>query len=469
MSPVRIHVSRESSPVRYVVLDQRPRKDKLVKKLGSNENTLVSVRLDITQHGKHSRVNSLGDLEVKHDSLSNSTGRTSQRASTVRTSRPLSLERKKPDLFKQKSQELHANDEAVVSLVEETDSNAEDERELKRRQNLKTLIERTFIKHGAIPTTTPEFYRYGKLLGKGAFGKVILAVHALSGRKVAIKYIEKSYMKEERRRRKVFQEILAMRTITHPNVVKLYEVFESNSHLLMVLEYARGGDLLHFVKDRGRLCEDETRVLFRQIVEAVRACHIRNIIHRDVKLDNILLDRNCLKATLCDFGVCRSLKRGEMIREHCGTPAYLAPEIVANVEYDGFYVDFWSLGVTLYAMVTGSLPFKAKTLPDLQKTILKGKYELPEYLSDGVCDVIDGLLQLVPQKRFTFEELFQHPWVNLYAYVIPPSPVLKKDEQEGCLRLMKKMGFYPNSVLQSLRMREMNHATATFFLILQSS
>jgi len=467
MSPVRILVSREASPVRYVVHNPRNRREKVPKKVTSNENTLMSVRLEVTQQAKHHRVNSLGNLEVKHDSLSIFTGRNSQRSTTIRSSRPVSLDRKNPESVRAKAQDLQSSDEAVVSLVEETgSSSAEDERELKRRQNLKCLIEKCFIKHGVVPTTTPEFYRYGKLLGKGAFGKVILGVHALSGRKVAIKYIEKAYMKEERRKRKVFQEILAMRTINHPNVVKLYEVFESNSHLLMVLEYARGGDLLHYVKDRGRLSEDEARGLFRQIVEAVRACHIRNIIHRDVKLDNVLLDKQCTRAILCDFGVCRSIKRGEMIREHCGTPAYLAPEIIANMDYDGYYVDFWSLGVLLYAMVTGTLPFKAKTLPDLQKAILKGNYDLPEFLSDDVCDVIDGLLQLVPQKRLGFEEIFSHSWVSLYAYSIPPSPVLKKDDQESCIRQMKKMGFYPHCVQQSLRLREMNHATATFYLML---
>jgi serine/threonine protein kinase len=358
------------------------------------------------------------------------------------------------------------SDDPVVSLVEESAHSSEEEKEQLRRQTLKSVIEKCYIKHGIIPTTTPEFYRYGKLLGKGAFGKVILGIHALSGRQVAIKYIEKAYMKEERRKRKVFQEILAMRTVSHPNVIRLYEVFESNNHLLMVMEYARGGDLLHFVKERGRLCEDEARGLFRQVVEAVRACHARNIIHRDVKLDNVLLDEHGVKAILCDFGVCRTLRKGELIREHCGTPAYLAPEIIANMEYDGFYVDFWSLGVMLYAMVSGTLPFRAKTLPDLQKSILRGRYELPDFLSEDVCDVIFGLLQLVPQNRLSFDQLFQHPWVSKNAYSIPPSPALKREEQDNCLRKMKHMGFYPNCVLQSLKMREMNHATATFYLLL---
>lgn len=470
MSPVRGLVSREPSPNSNLVQSQRRKKTLLHRAVESNESTVVSVRLNITKQAKRSRVNSLGSLQVKPDTFSNSTGRGTNRSSKP-ASRPSSLERKIPKIgFGMKlalppKDKLEFGGTPEVFMIDDTESSAEDERETFRRQILSALIEKCYLRHGVVPTTTPEFYRYGKLLGKGAFGKVILAVHALSGQKVAIKYIEKSYMKDERRKRKVIQEILAMRTVNHPNVIQLYEVFESNSHLLMVIQYAQGGDLLHFVRDRGRLNEDEARKLFRQVVEAVKACHIKNIIHRDVKLDNVLLDKHCSKAILCDFGVCRTLKRGELIREHCGTPAYLAPEIIANLEYDGFYVDFWSLGVLLFAMVTGTLPFRAKTLPDLQKLILKGRYELPEYLSNEVCDVIDGLLQLVPQQRLSFEELLQHSWMTRFTYTLPTAPVLKKDQQEHCLKLMKRMGFNRLMVLQSLKMKEMNHATATFALL----
>jgi serine/threonine protein kinase len=337
-----------------------------------------------------------------------------------------------------------------------------EEQEKRRRHKLRLGIERYYLKKGAVPPTTSEFYRYGELLGKGAFGRVILGVHVLTGLKVAIKLIEKSYMQEERRRRKVFQEILAMRSIRSPYILPLYEVFESTNHLLMVIEYAPGGDLLHYVKHKGKLSEAEAAYFLRQLVEGLKACHARSIIHRDVKLDNILLDSTKTKVKLCDFGVCRVLKKGELINEHCGTPAYLAPEIIANVDYDGYCIDLWSLGVTLYAMVTGTLPFKAKTLPDLQKVILKGSYDLPSHLSPQCCSLLRGLLMLVPRLRLTLDQVLEHPWV---AGEVPPEYRAHEGISEFMLESMKEFGFSRKASVQSLKLREMNHVTATYAIL----
>ena len=195
------------------------------------------------------------------------------------------------------------------------------------------------IKTGNIIPTNSSFYMIGKQLGKGAFGKVYLGLHRLTGLKVAIKAIDKSIIQDERTRRKVFQEVYVMKKISHPNVIRLLEVFESTRHLMIVLEYSGGGDLLQLVKNREFLSEEEGKNIFSQVVDAVQACHSKNIIHRDVKLDNLLIttDYTCIK--LCDFGVSRSVKPGEKVYDQCGTPAYLAPEIVADRGYDPFYVD----------------------------------------------------------------------------------------------------------------------------------
>jgi serine/threonine protein kinase len=334
--------------------------------------------------------------------------------------------------------------------------------EKRRKQKLRLAIERYYLKKGVIPQTTPEYYRYGEVLGKGAFGKVILGVHVLTGLKVAIKMIEKTYMQEERRRRKVFQEILAMRSIKSPYILPLYEVFESTNHLLLVIEYAPGGDLLHYVKNKGKLTEAEAAYMLRQLVEGLKACHARNIIHRDVKLDNILLDSTKTKVKLCDFGVCRALKKGDLINEHCGTPAYLAPEIIANVDYDGYCVDLWSLGVTLYAMVTGTLPFKAKNLPDLQKAILKGAFELPSHLTSQCCSLLRGLMQLVPRQRLNLDQVSDHPWL---AYEAPADQRPPAGINDVVLESLKTLGFSRKAAVQSLKLKEMNHVTATYAIL----
>ena len=202
--------------------------------------------------------------------------------------------------------------------------------------------------HLGMPLVTSiDYYKIGKPLGKGAFGKVYLGIHKLSGLKVAIKTIEKSFIQDERSRKKVFQEVYIMNKIHDKNVIRLLELFESPRHLMIVLEYAGGGDLLQLLRSRGKITEKEARPIFKQIIDAVTACHKEDIIHRDIKLDNILLNEEMTLIKLCDFGVSRVAKRGFKINEQCGTPAYLAPEIIVNEGYEPFFVDVWSMGILL--------------------------------------------------------------------------------------------------------------------------
>ena len=148
----------------------------------------------------------------------------------------------------------------------------------------------------------------------------------------------------------------------------------------MVMEYAGGGDLLRLIKRKGKLQESDAKFIFKQIAYGLAHIHCRSVIHRDIKLDNILLD--CEKGVkICDFGVSKIIKKGQVIQEQCGTPAYLAPEIIIDKGYEGFFVDVWSLGVLLFAMLCGTVPFKASNLEDLHKLILKGEFTFPNELS----------------------------------------------------------------------------------------
>ena len=216
-------------------------------------------------------------------------------------------------------------------------------------------------------------------------------MHKLTGKSVAIKTIEKQYMRDDFSKRKVFQEVYLLKKIKHSNVIRLLEVFESPKHLLIVMEYAGGGDLLKLIKKRGGLKEQDSKFIFKQIVYGLSHIHCRSVIHRDIKLDNILLD--CEKGVkICDFGVSKIIKKGQRIKEQCGTPAYLAPEIIIDKGYEGFFVDVWSLGVLLYAMLCGTVPFKAPTLEDLHKLILAGEYTIPDNLSSEATDLIRGMI-----------------------------------------------------------------------------
>lgn len=251
------------------------------------------------------------------------------------------------------------------------------------REKLIKYNELYIAKHKSIHSTTLDYYKFVKLIGKGAFGKVTLGIHKLTGKYVAIKSIEKSYMKDEFSRKKVFREVYIMKKIRHANVIRLLEVFESTNHLLIVMEYAGGGDLLQYVKKHKKLKEEEAKGLFRQIVYGLGHIHSRSVIHRDIKLDNILLDSDH-GVKICDFGVSKIMDKVLIIKEQCGTPAYISPEIISEKGYKGFFADYWSLGVLLYALLYGHVPFKADNMEDLNKLIRNGVLKFPGQISEGI-------------------------------------------------------------------------------------
>lgn len=184
-----------------------------------------------------------------------------------------------------------------------------DETILQEKDQLIKYIKQYIKKHNELPPTTLNFYKFVKLIGKGAFGKVTLGVHKLTGKQVAIKTIEKTYMQDDFSKRKVFQEVYLLKKIKHSNVIRLLEVFESSKHLLMVMEFAGGGDLLRLIKRKGKLQESDAKFIFKQIAYGLAHIHCRSVIHRDIKLDNILLD--CEKGVkICDFGVSKIIKKG---------------------------------------------------------------------------------------------------------------------------------------------------------------
>ena len=157
------------------------------------------------------------------------------------------------------------------------------------------------------------------------------------------------------------------------------------------MEYVCCGDLLSFVRKRSKLNETTAKFIFRQIIEALQIIHSHNIVHRDIKLDNILIDlQNNIK--ICDFGVSKQIRKGDVMHDQCGTPAYISPEILKNQGYEGFGVDVWSAGVVLYAMLSGTVPFKANNMNDLHKMIIRGNYPPIKDISDGNITLTQTLL-----------------------------------------------------------------------------
>ena len=267
-----------------------------------------------------------------------------------------------------------------------------------------------YNKHKYYPKTELNFYKYGRLLGKGAFGKVNIALHLASGRLVAIKSFNKKKLTTRRAKRKIKTEIEVLCKLRNPFCTQIYDYFETSAHILIVMEYICG-DLLSFMRKRSKISEPTAKIIFKQIIKGLQYIHKKKIVHRDIKLDNVLIDlTNTVK--ICDFGVSRILSPGDTMYEHCGTPAYIAPEIFRNEGYEGYSCDIWSAGVTLYYMLAGQQPFKGGKIEELKEIILKGQYEQINDISSEANDLIDNMLKLNPKERITIEGILKHPWLK---------------------------------------------------------
>jgi len=255
-------------------------------------------------------------------------------------------------------------------------------------------------------------------LGVGTFGKVKLAEHEITGRKVAIKIINRRKMETLNMQEKIRREISILQFIKHPHVIRLYELIDTPSDMFMVMEYVPGGELFDHIVHKLRLQEDEARRFFQQILSAVEFCHENMVVHRDLKPENLLLDSN-LHVKVCDFGLSNRIYDGEFLKTSCGSPNYASPEVVSGRAYGGPEVDVWSCGVVLYALLCGSLPFDDENVPNLFRKIKHGNFTLPGHLSSEAKDLLVQMLVVDPVKRITFRQIRNHRWFksNLPDYL----------------------------------------------------
>ncbi|KAI5805678.1 BcSNF1, Snf1-like protein kinase [Geopyxis carbonaria] len=263
-------------------------------------------------------------------------------------------------------------------------------------------------------------YRILKTVGEGSFGKVKLAVHEVTGQKVALKIISRKNLTNRDMAGRVEREIAYLQLLRHPHIIKLYTVITTPSEIIMVIEYA-GGELFDFLVSNGKMPEDSARRFFQQIMCAVEYCHRHKIVHRDLKPENLLLDTN-LNVKIADFGLSNIMTDGNFLKTSCGSPNYAAPEVIGGKLYAGPEVDVWSCGVILFVLLCGKLPFDDDYIPNLFKKISQGKYSLPSYLSPEAKDLISRMLIVNPIQRITINEIRKHPWFkkNLPDYLHPP-------------------------------------------------
>ena len=304
---------------------------------------------------------------------------------------------------------------------------------MNKSSELIKYIQTFYSKNKSYPETKINFYLYGRRIGQGAFGKVNLGLNVLTGRVVAIKSFKTTPIEKFKHKMKKIQyETELMKRFNHKNITKILEVFNDEEYMLIIMEYINGGNLFSFVKKRRKLSEKMAKFLFRQIILGIQHIHSKNVVHRDIKLENILIDfDNNVK--ICDFGIGKVLENeDELLYDKCGTPMYMAPEIIlANDDngYKGFPVDIWSSGITLYIMLSGSLPFNIKNKNNnkedmalnsiknknnnfLQNQIVNVKPKEIENISIEAKNLLKGLLNKNPSKRLTCSQILNHPWLK---------------------------------------------------------
>ncbi|KAM9589187.1 maternal embryonic leucine zipper kinase isoform 2-T2 [Morphnus guianensis] len=255
-----------------------------------------------------------------------------------------------------------------------------------------------------------KYYELHETIGTGGFAKVKLARHLLTAEKVAIKIMDKAALGDDLPRVKI--EIDAMKNLSHQHICRLYQVIETSKKIFMVLEYCPGGELFDYIISKDRLSEEEARVFFRQIVSAIAYVHSQGYAHRDLKPENLLIDKE-RNLKLIDFGLCAKPKGGldNHLNTCCGSPAYAAPELIQGKAYIGSEADIWSMGVLLYALLCGFLPFDDDNVMVIYKKIMRGKYSIPKWLSPGSTLLLNQMLQVDPKKRITVRDLLSHPWL----------------------------------------------------------
>eukprot|EP00927_Polykrikos_kofoidii_P022326 TRINITY_DN20872_c0_g1_i1.p1 TRINITY_DN20872_c0_g1~~TRINITY_DN20872_c0_g1_i1.p1 ORF type:complete len:787 (+),score=126.97 TRINITY_DN20872_c0_g1_i1:190-2550(+) len=267
------------------------------------------------------------------------------------------------------------------------------------------------------PLAGLDAYALGKVLGRGAFGKVNVGVHRQTGEQVAIKFCDKRTASQATQNRQCLtEEVRVMKRLTgHPGLLQVYEMIETRDQIVIILELCAGGDVQKLVKRRRLLVEECGQRLMKQLLSALQHMHSVCVAHRDIKLENLLLcDLGNLK--IADFGVAAFVDPPtKQFRDTCGTPSYMAPEVLCKAGYEAWPADMWSAGVTLHAMLCGAVPFKGENVEELKKRVIQGIGRPPTHLSQNAASLMCGLLELEPAQRLSAAAALEHRWFQEYS------------------------------------------------------
>lgn len=261
-----------------------------------------------------------------------------------------------------------------------------------------------------------KFYKFGKTLGTGSFATVKAATKKDDQSRWAVKCIKKESLAPEDEQA-LQDEVSILQQVSHPNIVRLHEVFDCPKTFYMVMEVMSGGELFDRIVEKEKYTEEDARVLVQKMAQAIKYCHDMGIVHRDLKPENLLFQDETEESEIkiADFGLAKLVTSENMMETACGTPGYVAPEILSDMPY-GKEVDLWSIGVITYILLCGFPPFFDDNNAALFTAIKQGKYDYPspywDSVSDGAKALIDKLLVVDPAKRYTADDVLADPWVT---------------------------------------------------------
>ena len=276
-------------------------------------------------------------------------------------------------------------------------------------------------------------YIIKETIGTGTFSKVKLGINKYTKEKVAIKLLEKSKITEKEDLKRINREISIIKKLSHPNIIKINEIFENEKYYYIIMDYCSKGELIDYIVKKTKLTEDESSFFFYQIINAIEYIHKKNIVHRDLKPENLLLTENN-KIKIIDFNLSNYFYKNNLLSTPCGSPCYAAPEMVSGKKYNGFKTDIWAIGIILYAMSCGYLPFEDSDNEILFQKILECDLEFPEYLSFDSVDIIKKILNVNPYDRYYINDIKEHSFYlkgkNIYESYFGKDDFLLEDFEE---------------------------------------
>lgn len=302
-------------------------------------------------------------------------------------------------------------------------------------------------------------YKIDKEIGSGTFGKVYLGEHIQTQSPLAIKVLDKSKIQDRSDFERVCRELKISQTILHPHLVQLYDMLETENHIFLIMEFLEGGELYDYIVSKRRLTEPEAFLYFIQIVSALDYMHKLNIVHRDLKPENLLLDKHKRIIKLVDFGLGRFYDVHTKVETACGSPCYAPPEMLSKFKYEPIKADIWSLGIVLYAMLAGFLPFDDDNTEVLYQKIIEGKFSMPNWISPEAQDLLGRIINKDPEKRISIAQIYEHIWFKKSSEILYKQgtlPALEKYHEHfsnldaEAIKAVVKDGYSEKEVLENI-------------------